>query len=89
MSLYIAPHPPPKVTVQSNTPLYKTTYKHHAILIYPKAVEKYGLKGLPDVGRVAKKIQHDAELQGHRPAIRPIKLLLTKGIELSAPHDEH
>ncbi|MBB3994746.1 hypothetical protein GGR95_002394 [Sulfitobacter undariae] len=85
----IAPPTIPMVTVRNNTPLHKSTYKHHAILIYSMAVEKYGLKGLPDVGRVAKKIQHDAELQGHRPAIRPIKLLLTKGIELSAPHDEH
>lgn len=79
----------PKVTAQTPKPLHKSSYKLHAILTHSMAVEKYGLKGLSDVGRVAKKIQHDAELQGHAPALRPIKTLLTLGIELSALDDEH
>ena len=79
----------PKVTAHTPKPLHKRSYKLHAIPIHSMAVEKYGLKGLSDVGRVAKKIQHDAELQGHTPALRPIKKLLTMGIELSALDDEH
>jgi hypothetical protein len=78
-----------KVISQKPKPLHKSSYKLHAILIHSVAVEKYGLKGLADVGRVAKKIQHDTELQGHTPAIRPIRTLLTKGIELAETDDEH
>lgn len=78
-----------KVTSQEPKPLHKSSYKFHAILVHSMAVEKYGLKSLAEVGRVAKKIQHDAELQGHTPAIRPIRTLLTKGIELAKTDDEN
>ncbi|UWR24996.1 hypothetical protein K3757_10930 [Sulfitobacter sp. S223] len=76
-------------TSQKPKPLHKSSYKLHAILIHSMAVEKYGLNGLADVGRVAKKIQHDTELQGHSPAIRPIRTLLTKGVELAETDNEH
>ncbi|MGJ8530439.1 hypothetical protein [Maritalea sp.] len=79
----------PKVTVRNRKPLHKSSYNLHAKLIYSIAMEKYGLKTPSDVGRVAKEIQHDAELQGQTPAIRPIKLLISKGLELSASDDEH
>jgi hypothetical protein len=78
-----------KVTSREPKPLHKSSYKLHAIIVYSMAVEKYGLKGLADVGRVAKRIQHDSDLQGHTPAIRPIRTLLTKGIELAEIDDEH
>jgi len=76
-------------TAKIPEPLHKSSYKLHAILFHSVAVEKYGLKGLTDVGRVAKKIKHDTELQGYTPAIRPIRTLLTKGIELAETDDKH
>jgi hypothetical protein len=72
----------PKVAVRDSKPLHKSSYNLHAKLIYTMAVEKYGFKSLKDVGRVAKRIQHDAELLGQTPSIRPIRLLLTRGHEL-------
>lgn len=65
-------------------PLHKSSYDFHAQLFFAIAVEKYGLESPKDIGRVAKKIQHDAELQGQTPSIRPIRHLLTRGLEKRA-----
>lgn len=79
--------PLPKPGSEELKPIHKSSYNLHARLLYAIAIEKYGMKGLSDIGRTAKKMQGDAELQGQTPALRPIRLLLKKGHELSSTDD--
>ena len=62
--------------------LHRNSYDFHARLFYAIAIEKFGMTGIGDLARAAKKIQSAAEFQGQTPSLLPIKQLLTRGHEL-------
>ena len=62
-------------------PLHRSSLKVHARIVGAVAIAKYGLEGKDSIGRVAKKIENDGQLQGLSFDARTVRSLLKLALE--------